>query len=191
MSVSRKHRIWYPGAKYHITSRGNRRSAIFYDDVDRRTYLDILEESRCRYPFLLHSYCLMTNHIHLEIETIDHHPKHIMKMLNSNYAMYFNKRHHLVGHVFQGRYGAEIIESSDYFLDVSRYIHLNPLEAEMVKVPQDYPWSSYAGYITEQINPHIITAPILSFFPEPQTENYRCFVENSKSHSSKTKSPPL
>ena len=79
----------------------------------------------------------MTNHIHLQIETIQHHPKEMMKMLNSRYAMYFNKRHHLVGHVFQGRYGSELIDSADYFLDVSRYIHLNPVEANMVKYPED------------------------------------------------------
>ncbi|MED0665938.1 transposase [Bacillus badius] len=73
---------------YHITSRGNRRAALFYGDSDHEAYLDILEKVRTYYPFHLHSYCLMTNHIHLQIETIHHHPQHIMKMLNSRYAMY-------------------------------------------------------------------------------------------------------
>src|SRR5699024_10648536 len=109
---------------YHITSRGNRRSALFYDHQDHQAYLDILDETKFYYPFYLHAYCLMTNHVHLQIETINHHTKHIMKRLNSRYAMYFNKRHRLVGHVFQGRYGAEIIETKDYLLEVSRYIHL-------------------------------------------------------------------
>lgn len=79
------------------------------------------------------------NHIHLQIETIKHHPKDIMKMLNSRYAIYFNRRHHLVGHVFQGRYGAELIEKAEYFLEVSRYIHLNPVEDNIVKIPEAYP----------------------------------------------------
>lgn len=98
-------------------------------------------------------------------------------MLNSRYAMYFNKRHHLVGHVFQGRYGAELIDSAQYLLEVSRYIHLNPFEANMVKKPEDYLWSSYNAYITAAENPHTNTAKILSYFPEPQKEHYRRFVE--------------
>ncbi|MDR4949883.1 transposase [Neobacillus cucumis] len=184
--MSRKHRVWFPGAKYHITSRGNRRSSIFYDDYDREAYLQLLEEARRYFPFYLHTYCLMTNHIHLQIETIHHHPKDMMKMLNSRYAMYFNKRHHLVGHVFQGRYGAELIDSKDYLLDVSRYIHLNPVEANMVKSPSDYRWSSYAAYvsISNLVNPHITTTKILSHFPEPQKEHYRKFVEGSFTLSS-------
>jgi putative transposase len=177
--LSRKHRVWFPGARFHITSRGNRRSAIFYDDFDREAYLQFLEEARCYFPFYLHSYCLMTNHIHLQIETIQHHPKDMMKMLNSRYAMYFNKRHRLVGHVFQGRYGSELIDSSDYLLEVNRYIHLNPVEAKMVKSPEDYRWSSYTNYISESMNPLISTTKVLSHFPEPQKENYRNFDEGT------------
>ncbi|WP_026572832.1 transposase [Bacillus sp. UNC438CL73TsuS30] len=176
--MSRQHRIWFPGAKYHITNRGNRRSSIFYDEQDHLAYLDLLKEVRSVFPFHLHAYCLMTNHIHLLIETIHHHPKYIMKMLNSRYAMYFNKRHHLVGHLFQGRYGAELIDTAEYLLDVSRYIHLNPVGANMVKSPEHYPWSSYSAYISNSHNLEIVTTKeILSFFPEPQKDQYRKFVE--------------
>jgi len=175
--MARKLRVWYPGAMYHITSRGNRRAALFYDDFDKKSYLEILEEARVYYPFHLHSYCLMTNHIHLQLETIDHHPQYIMKMLNSRYALYFNKRHRLVGHVFQGRYGAELIETVDYQLEVSRYIHMNPIEAEMVTKPEEYPWSSYRAYILEKKNPYITTEKILGYFKEPKKEKYRKFVE--------------
>lgn len=181
--MSRQPRIWFPGAIYHVSIRGNRRFAIFYDDYDRRAFLEWLEETCLKYPFILHSYCLMTNHIHLQIETIDHHIKDIMKMLNSNYAIYFNKRHDLVGHVFQGRYRADIIDSARYFLEVSRYIHLNPVEAKIVNSPQDYPWSSYAAYITDDVNPHIVTIGVLSHFPEPAKEHYRNFVESFDSES--------
>ncbi|MBO8177888.1 MAG: transposase [Bacillus sp. (in: Bacteria)] len=177
--MPRRPRVWFPGAMYHITARGNRRSKIFYDDKDRLMYLELLEDARSYFPFYLHSYCLMPNHIHLQLETINHHPKDIMKRLHTRYAIYFNHRYHLVGHVFQGRYGAKLIVTPDYFLDVSRYIHLNPLEAKMVTTPENYKWSSYSAYITQQTNPHITTEKILSYFPHPQKEHYRKFVEQT------------
>lgn len=176
--MARKRRIWYPGASYHITSRGNRRGAIFYDDRDRLTYLNLLEETRTRYPFHLHAYCLMTNHIHLQVETIDDHPQHMMKMLHSLYAIYFNKRHRLVGHVFQGRYGAQLIDTNNYAVEVSKYIHLNPVEAKMVSQPAEYRWSSYNAYVSDNENKHVTTDKILTFFPDSQKEHYRHYVES-------------
>lgn len=175
--MARKLRVWYPGAMYHITSRGNRRTALFHNTQDYQAYLDILEETKFYYPFHLHAYCLMTNHIHLQLETINHHTKHIMKRLNSRYAMYFNKQYRLVGHVFQGRYGAELIETKEHQLAVSRYIHLNPLEAGMVNTPEEYPWSSYLAYITSNENPYVRTDKILSYFSEPAKKKYREFTE--------------
>ena len=168
VKLSRELRIWFPGAKYHITNRGNRRSAIFYDDHDRLAYLELLEEARRYFPFYLHSYCLMTNHIHLQLETIQHHPKDMMKFLNSRYAMYFNKRHHLVGHVFQGWYGSELIDSADYLLEVSRYIHLNPLEAKMVKSPKLYPWSSYSAYVSNSQSTYYNRKDLILFSRTPK-----------------------
>ncbi|WP_040203333.1 REP-associated tyrosine transposase [Neobacillus jeddahensis] len=178
--MSRKLRVWFPGAIYHITSRGNRRSVIFFDDFDRVVYLELLEETRQAYPFHLLAYCLMDNHVHLQIETIDDHPKDIMKMINSRYAIYLNKRYEQVGHVFQGRYGSEMIVSTDYLLDVNRYIHLNPVEAQMVRSPQDYPWSSYLAYLSDTyVSPiPIQTTKVLTLFPKPQIENYCKFVED-------------
>jgi putative transposase len=167
--MARKTRIWYPGATYHITSRGNRKAPLFHDDKDRYKYLSLLEETRERYPFHLHSYCLMTNHIHLQIETISNQIYEIMKMLNSLYAIYFNKRHDLVGHVFQGRYGAQIIESVWYFLRTSSYIHLNPVEAQIVKRPESYFWSSFSAYVSDLKNPHITMEKTLSpIFQNPR-----------------------
>ncbi|MCQ6274690.1 transposase [Bacillus sp. V3B] len=179
--MARRLRVWFPGAMYHITNRGNRRAALFYDNSDRKAYLELIEEVRFYFPFTLHSYCLMTNHIHLQLETINHHTMHIMKMLNSRYAMYFNKRHRLVGHVFQGRYGSELIDTVDYQLEVSRYIHLNPVDAKMVKSAENYRWSSYVAYIFNETNPHVTTHKILSYFPNPQKENYRKYVERGSS----------
>jgi putative transposase len=177
--MARKYRVWYPGATYHITARGNRRTALFEDQDDYLTYLSILEDVRSRHPFHLHSYCLMTNHIHLQLETTTHHIQQIMKQMHTNYAIYFNRRHNYVGHLFQGRYGAKVIENSSYFLDVSRYIHLNPVEAQMVDDPVDYPWSSYQAFVSSIQNPHIITTKVLSYFPEPKQTNYQHFI-NSK-----------
>ncbi|WP_433745182.1 transposase [Falsibacillus pallidus] len=176
--MSRKHRIWFPGAIYHITARGNRRMNIFMEDNDFITYLKILEDVRQQYPFILHSYCLMNNHLHLQLETISHHIKIIMKEIHSRYAVYLNRKLRMVGHVFQGRYGASLIQENDYFLEASRYIHRNPLEANMVKCLSDYAWSSYPAYIhLSHRNPHIETSKVLSFFKEPVHESYKKYVE--------------
>lgn len=175
--MSRKRRIWYPGATYHITARGNRRINIFENNDDYLVYLEILEDVRSMYPFVLHSYCLMTNHLHLQIETISHHIKDIMKDLHSRYAVYLNRRLRIDGHVFQGRYGAEIIETHAYFLEVSRYIHRNPLEAKMVRDLKEYPWSSYSSFIHLINNPHVNPAKIYSFFKKPVHKSYQLFVE--------------
>ncbi|WP_216831529.1 REP-associated tyrosine transposase [Alkalihalobacterium elongatum] len=176
--MARKPRIWFPGATYHITSRGNRRADIFYDLNDRYMYLSLLEKTRIQYPFHLHAYCLMTNHIHLLLETKDTPTKDIIKKLHSLYAMYFNKRHDTSGHLFQGRYHAEIIHDDTYFLEASKYIHLNPVEANMVERPESYRWSSYPAYISSISNPHVCTKRILSYFPYPQKKSYQTYVNH-------------
>ncbi|MEH7886710.1 transposase [Bacillus sp. JJ1609] len=176
--MSRKPRNWYPGAVYHITDRGNRQMSIFIDDKDRLKYMDLLEDTRTYFPFTLHAYCLMTNHLHLLLETINHHPQDIMKMLNSRYGIYFNYRHDLVGHVFQGRYKSAMVDSPEYFLNASRYIHLNPVEGDIVQDPARYKWSSYSAYASDAHNPHISTERILSYFPEPKKDHYRRIIEN-------------
>lgn len=175
--MARKLRPWYPGAIYHITARGNRRAPIFLGTHDYLRYLKILEDVRETYPFILHSYCLMTNHLHLQLETSEHHIQEIMKTIHSRYAKYLNLRLEVDGHVFQGRYGAKLILADEYFLEVSRYIHRNPLEANMVKNPADYPWSSYSSYVHQSKNPHIDQTKTLSYFSEPAHIKYREFVE--------------
>lgn len=177
--MSRKHRVWFPGAIYHITARGNRRTSLFHHRDDYLTYLSILEDTRSLYPFVLHAYCLMTNHIHLQIETKNIHIKTIMKEWHSRYAIYFNRKYHYEGHVFQGRYGAELITTDAYFLEVSRYIHRNPLEANMVKHLSAYEWSSYPAYIHLTDNPQVSRKKTLSYFSEPSYQNYQSFVEQS------------
>lgn len=178
--LSRKRRVWYPGASYHITARGNRRTALFEGKQDYLMYLAILEDVRSIYPFTLHSYCLMTNHIHLQLQTKNIHIKEIMKELHSRYAVWFNKEHHYTGHLFQGRYGANVIDTDAYYVEVSRYIHLNPVEANMVHRPQDYRWSSYKAYISGAIDDHVTTTKVLAYFPQPKHIHYQAFVERKE-----------
>jgi len=108
--MPRKHRIWYPGAVYHIRCRGNHRHDIFRDEEDRLFYITTLREVKKLMPYILHSYCLMTNHVHLQIETCDTSISQIMKRINMLYAIYFNKKYNFVGHLFQDRYRSELIE---------------------------------------------------------------------------------
>jgi putative transposase len=103
-----------------------------------------------------------------------------MKELNETYAMYFNKKYELTGHVFQGRYGAELIEDPSYLLDTSRYIHLNPVAADLVMFPLEYPWSSYRYYVTQAVCPFVETSKILELFQNSKPQ-YREYVESRTS----------
>lgn len=175
--MARKNRPWFPGAKYHIISRGVRRTNLFYDNKDREKYLSIVEEARERYGFTLHTFCLMTNHIHLQIESTENPPGEFMRYINTKYAKYFNNKYDHSGHVFDKRYGAELIDSPEYELDLSKYIHLNPLKANMVKKLEDFRWSSYRTYVLLENSPLINTKQILSYFSEPQSQNYEKYIK--------------
>lgn len=174
----RRARTWFQGAKYHVTSRGIRRSSLFYEDEDFEKYFAFLEETRNSYPFILHTYCLMTNHTHLQLETLETPLSIIMKNLNTKYAKYFNKKYEYTGHVFEKRYGAELLNSPEYEIDVSKYIHLNPVVAGLVGVPEDYPWSSYRAYVYGEVHPLIDTKPILSYFPDPPSQHYGNYMQS-------------
>jgi REP-associated tyrosine transposase len=143
--MARPLRIQYPGALYHVTSRGNARHPIFRDDLDRKTFLDLLntvtEDSR----WLCHGYCLMTNHYHLVVETPEANLSGGMRQLNGVYTMRFNWRHRTVGHVLQGRFKAILIQRESHLLEVCRYVVLNPVRAQDVKKPEEWKWSSYLG----------------------------------------------
>jgi REP element-mobilizing transposase RayT len=141
--MARPIRIEYPGAVYHVTARGNARMAVFVDDADRMGFLEILEDVIKRFNWLCHSYCLMGNHYHLLLETIDGNLSAGMRHINGVYTQYFNRRHDRVGHVFQGRFKAILVEKERYLLELCRYVVLNPVRAGMVKLPEEYGWSSY------------------------------------------------
>jgi len=145
--MARPLRIEYPGALYHVTSRGDRQEAIFDDDPDRAAFLNILGEVVSRFRWRCHAYCLMDNHYHLMIETPQGNLTKGMRQLNGVFTQWSNRRHRRSGHLFQGRYQAILIDRDAYFLELSRYIVLNPVRAAMVKHPRLWAWSSYGATI--------------------------------------------
>jgi len=141
--MARPLRIEYVGALYHITSRGDRREDIFLDDKDRDSWLQTLEQVCARFNWVVHAYCQMTNHYHLLVETPDGNLSRGMRQFNGQYTQHFNRHHRLVGHLFQGRYKAILVQKEAYLLALARYVVLNPVRAGMVRTPEDWPWSSY------------------------------------------------
>ena len=145
--MARPLRLQFPGAVYHITSRGNARSAIYHTDTDNFTFLTLLGEVCERYNWSCHAYCLMTNHYHLVLETVEANLASGMRRLNGVYTQSFNRQHRRVGHVFQGRYKAILVDKDAYLLEVVRYVLLNPVRAHMTKTAGQYRWSSYRAMI--------------------------------------------
>ncbi|TET92719.1 MAG: hypothetical protein E3J46_00930 [Desulfobacteraceae bacterium] len=149
-------RIEYPGAWYHVTSRGNEKKKIYSDDQDKRRFLEILSETRNLYGVEVHAYVLMENHFHLVLMTSEANLSSFMQRFNTTYTVYYNRRHKRSGHLYQGRYKAILIEEDNYLLELSRYVHLNPVRIkkfsrfdikEKRSIIRRYPWSSYIGYI--------------------------------------------
>jgi putative transposase len=173
-------RIEFPGAVYHITARGNARAKIFKDDADRDTFLSVLEQVLTRFDWLLHAYCLMDNHYHLMIDTSEANLSAGMRQLNGVYTQRFNRRHRRVGHVFQGRFKAIVVDRDSYLLELCRYVVLNPVRARMVREAKDYPWSSYRATAGLSLVPRYLTCDwILSQFGKSRVatqKRYRAFV---------------
>ncbi len=136
-------RIEYPGAVYHVTSRGDRREPIAKDDTDRAMFLEVLGQALARFDAQAWGYCLMGNHYHLVLHTREANLSRLMRQINGVYTQSFNRRHGLTGHLFQGRFKAILLDSDSYLLEVCRYVDLNPVRAQMVKRPDAYAWSSY------------------------------------------------
>ncbi|KPK87063.1 addiction module toxin RelE [bacterium SM23_31] len=141
--MARPMRIEFRGAVYHVTSRGNARQAIFLDDIDHIAFLEVLCRVVEKFNFIVHAYCMMSNHYHLLLETPDGNLSRGMRHLNGVYTQIFNIRHNRVGHVLQGRYKAILVDKDSYLLELARYIVLNPVRAGIVKNPGNWKWSSY------------------------------------------------
>ena len=180
--MARPLRIEYEGALYHVTARGNARKPIFKDDEDRLIFFRVLIQVKRRYNWIYHAYCLMDNHYHLIAETPEANLSKGMRHVNGVYTQLFNKRHNQVGHLFQGRYKAILIDRENYLLEVCRYVVLNPVRAREVKRPEDWKWSSYRSTTgMERPEKFLSTDWILGQFNENRVQaqrEYREFVMN-------------
>ena len=178
--MARQLRIEFESAFYHITSRGNLRDRIFFDDRDKEMFLEILKRTKERYGYLLHAYALMDNHYHLLIETPKANISQIMQNINTSYTVYINKKNRRSGHLFQGRFKGIIVDKNDYLVSLSRYIHLNPVRAGLAQRPEDYRWTSYRAYIDKAKSPLVDITDTLSCFSDSivrAVRAYKSFVE--------------
>ncbi len=150
--MTRPLRLEFEGAFYHVTSRGDRREPIFDDDEDRREWLAVLAEGLDRFQATVYAYCLMGNHYHVVMQTHRPNLSRLMRHINGVYTLRYNRRHGKVGHLFQGRFKAVLVDQESYFLEVYRYVDLNPVRARMVQRPGNWPWSSYRAH-TGDTNP--------------------------------------
>lgn len=141
--MSRPLRLEFSGALYHVTSRGNDRKVIYFEEDDYLLFLDILGDVCKQNNWVIHAYCLMSNHYHLLVETPDANLSKGMRQLNGVFTQSMNRKHRRVGHLFQGRYKAILVDKDAYLLELCRYIVLNPIRANMVNSPDEWPWSSW------------------------------------------------
>jgi len=180
--MARQLRIEFSGAFYHVTSRGNERKSVFRSRRDREKFLEYLESASERYGAVIHVYCLMDNHYHLLVETPQGNLSQIMQHINGAYTTYFNVKRRRSGHLFQGRYGSILVEADPYALELSRYIHLNPVRAGMVQRPEEYEWSSYLPYALEEQKPAWLSTDLILGYLNDQylaaQQKYKDFVES-------------
>jgi len=181
-TMARPLRIEFDGAYYHVTSRGDERKEIFRTVADRQRFMEYLSSATTRYGAVIHCYCMMGNHYHLLLQTPHGNLSQIMRHINGAYTTYYNVKRHHAGHLFQGRYKAIVVEADQYALELSRYVHLNPVRSGMVASPEDYRWSSYSSYAgIEQPPPWLDPNFVLEMFGTDslvRQQRYREFVED-------------
>ena len=151
--MARPLRLEFPGAVYHVTSRGDRREPIFEDDEDRDAFLMVVAQATERFDAVVLAYCLMGNHYHVVIHTRRGNLSRLMQQLNGVYTQAYNRRHNKVGHLFQGRFKGILVDENAYLLEVCRYVDLNPVRARMVRDPGNWRWSSYRAHTGNAISP--------------------------------------
>jgi REP element-mobilizing transposase RayT len=179
--MARPLRIEYPDSFFHITARGNNKQKIFLSDEDRYFFLKQLQYLHERFQITIHAYCLMPNHFHLEITPPSKILSRAMQWLNLTYATYFNRRHRKVGHLFQGRFSSVIVETDTHLSRLTKYIHLNPVKANIVHNPEEYIWSSYRAYLGICDKPFWLnindTLRNFGKVRDEQRTNYKSFIE--------------
>jgi putative transposase len=164
--MARKPRIEFEGAFYHVITRGNQRQKIFRDEEDFGKYLELLSRYKALYKYRLYAYVLMTNHVHLLVETGQAPLSKILQGINQSYTGRFNRKYRTVGHLFQGRYKAILCDRDSYLLSLVKYIHLNPVRARMVRTPEEYRWSSHRSYIKPGVKGMVDEDQVLRMFSE-------------------------
>jgi len=184
--MARPWRIEYEGAYYHVLSRGNEGKDIFYDDKDRKVFIETMGEASQRFDVALFAFVLMSNHYHLILRTNRANLSRAMQWLGLTYTRRFNNRHYRSGHLFQGRFKSIMVENDAYVVELSCYVHRNPLRARMVKRLMDYKWSSYPVYAYGHKGPEWLkTDLILSFFSG--TDSRRAYREKVQRYAEEEK----
>lgn len=151
--MARPLRIELAGGLYHVTSRGDRREDIYFGEADRLAWLDTFAQVCKRFNWICHAWCQMTNHYHIVVETVEGNLALGMRQLNGVYTQAINRNHRRVGHVFQGRYKAILVEKDRHLLELARYVVLNPVRAGMVRDAGAWPWSSYNAMVGREVAP--------------------------------------
>ncbi len=179
--MARPLRLIFPGALYHVYSRGNWKNDIFIDGSDRRLFLATLAETVARHNWICHAFCLMGNHYHLIVETPDGNLSMGMRYLNGIYTQKFNYAHGKCGHLFQGRFKANLVDKANFLVTLSAYVVINPVKKRYVAKPEDWPWSSYAATLGLRPKPRFLTCDLvlgeMGLNKQSARENYRKFVQ--------------
>jgi len=177
--MARRPRIHYPGAVYHVMLRGNGGQDIFFSSSDRYRFYLLVQEGIEKYGHRIHAFCLMTNHVHLLIQVADVPLSKIIQNLSFRYTRYIHKKQEKTGHLFQGRYKAILVDIDTYLIQLVRYIHSNPVRADIVTSCDKYRWSSHLTYLGKDVTPWLFTDWVLARFSkdrEKARQRYAAFV---------------
>ncbi len=180
--MARPLRLQFPGATYHVFSRGNNRGQVYLTDRDRIKFIELLGRLNEKFAVRIFAYCLMPNHFHLLLETPLGNLSRAVQYLNSTYTAFFNHAHDRTGHVFQGRFKSILVEKDSYLLELTRYIHLNPVATDLSRSPHRYRWSSYRSYLYPKTKQDwLFTEEVTNRFSSSYRagiRGYRKFVED-------------
>lgn len=192
--MNTRNRILYPEALYHVYNRGNDRHPIFRDDEDRMKYLWYVVKYLQDMSVVLIAYCLLTTHFHLFLQTLLPNLPEFMHRLHTAYARWYNRKRERTGHLFTSRYKASPVQDDIHALELSRYIHLNPVKAGLASLPEEWDWSSYRHYIGLEQNSVLDTRIVMDQFgsePSNRSEEYRQFVLEGLVKDTAWTEPPL
>jgi putative transposase len=174
--MPRKPRLHVPGGLYHVIMRGNDRQALYSDDADRGRWIRLLVEGIERYRCRVHAYCWMTNHVHMAVQVSDVPLNRLIHWLAMTYSRQTNLRLGRTGHLFERRYRATLVDADSYLIQLVRYIHLNPVTANLVVDPRRYPWSSHRAYLGDDPPAWLTLGWVLSRFGSNFAEARRAYA---------------